>query len=192
MFQLSFPAHGGRRKGSGRKPNGRVTHHGRQQFGRVLPAHVTLRIERGLPSMRSSRNFHAIREALEAARGRNGMRLIEFSVLGNHLHLIVEADSSAHLSRGMQGLCIRIAKSLNRALSRSGQIFADHYHSHVLQSPRELLNAIRYVLSNAAKHFREKEPADAYSSIAPDSLEALCNPRGWLLRTVGLRSRLPD
>ena len=41
------------------------------------------------------------------ALGRFGLRVFDFSVQGNHLHLIVEADSSESLSRGMQGLCIR-------------------------------------------------------------------------------------
>jgi putative transposase len=41
------------------------------------------------------------------------MRLVEFTVLSNHLHLIVEADNSTELSRGMQGLCVRLARALN-------------------------------------------------------------------------------
>src|SRR5438876_1449634 len=51
----------------------------------------------------------AERRARHVARRR---RLIEFSVLGNHLHrlhLLVEADSSLALSRGMQGLNVRFA-----------------------------------------------------------------------------------
>jgi hypothetical protein len=64
------------------------------------------------------------------------MRLVEFSVLGNDLHLVVEADTSEALSRGMQGLCIRLAMALNRALRRTGQVFSDHYHSRLLRSHR--------------------------------------------------------
>ena len=48
------------------------------------------------------------------------MRIIEFSVQGNHLHLIVEAENSDALSRGMQGLAIRIAKALNSLMERAG------------------------------------------------------------------------
>jgi putative transposase len=186
MLQLSFPTHGGRRKGAGRKPKGRVTHHGRQQFAHVLPSHVTLRIERGLPSLRCSRRFRTIREAFGAARGRHGLRLIEFTVMGNHLHLIVEAESSAALSKGMQGLCIRVAKALNRSLERAGRVFADHYHSHLLKTPRELLHAIRYVLRNARHHYGF-EGIDYFSSEGCDSGDTTCEPRGWLLRSAAVR-----
>jgi putative transposase len=154
----------------------------------VLPVHVTLRIKDGLPSLRSSRNFAAIRGAFAAARGRNGMRLIEFSVLGNHLRLVVEAEGSESLSRGMQGLCIRVAKALNRALARAGRVFADHYHSHLLKTPAEVVNAIRYVLENAAHHYGQKW-ADSFSSAQAAQRDAVSAPRGWLLRIGWSRGR---
>jgi REP element-mobilizing transposase RayT len=56
------------------------------------------------------------------------MRLIEFSVMGNHLHLIVESDDS----RAMQGRNIRIAKALNRMMGPKGRVFADRFHSSLL------------------------------------------------------------
>jgi putative transposase len=115
------------------------------------------------------------------------VRLIEFSVLGNHLHLIVEAENSRSLSRGMQGLNIRIAKALNRVLRRSGRVFDDHYHSHLLKTPREVLHAIRYVLRNALHHFGV-EGRDYFSSSGRDSADALCEPRGWLLNVGAKRA----
>jgi putative transposase len=45
------------------------------------------------------------------------MRPVELNVPGNHLHLTVEADDSRSMSRGMQGLCIRIAKALNSLMN---------------------------------------------------------------------------
>lgn len=64
---------------------------------------VTLRVAVRVWNLRSRRCFRLIESSLEAARGRFGLRVIEFSVLGNHLHLVVEADDSEALSRGMQG-----------------------------------------------------------------------------------------
>ena len=121
------------------------------------------------------------------------MRLVEFSVLGNHLHLIVEADSNDALSRGMQGLGIRLACALNATLDRRGAVFTDHYHSRLLRSPTELVRAIRYVIQNAAHHYRDPE-ADHFSSRALDSAELLIVPKGWLLKVgwsrVGPRDRI--
>ena len=40
----------------------------------------------------------------------HGLRLLEFWVLSNHLHL--EADGKRSLSRGVQGLAVRLARAL--------------------------------------------------------------------------------
>src|SRR3954470_19896024 len=154
-IQLEFPRRGGPRKGVGRPAGDRVSHHPRPHFDRITPSLITLKIKSDVPSLRSSRRFAAIRRAFLAARGLHGMRVVEFSVLGEHLHLIAEADDKASLSRGMQGLCIRLAKAVNRVLQRKGGLFADHYHSRLLRSPTEVCTAIRYVLANAEHHFGE-------------------------------------
>jgi putative transposase len=182
QLELALPRRGGKRRGAGRKPKGEkalVSHMARPRFERVTPAHVTLRVKQGLPSLRSSRRFAEITSCFEKARGRFGLRLVEFSVLGNHLHLIVEADSSESLSQGMQGLCVRLAKRLNRVMERHGTLFADHYHSRLLRSPTELVHAVAYVLENAARHFGISG-RDWFSSAT--RREVLAAPRGWLLR----------
>ena len=130
-----------------------------------------------------------MRKCFAAARGLHGLRLVEFTVMGNHLHLIVEAESSVSLSRGMQGLCIRLAKALNAALRRrSGRVFADHYHSHLLRSPAEVANALKYVSGNAGHHFGQRG-LDWFSSQNPELRELLMAPASWLLSVGWRRAR---
>jgi REP element-mobilizing transposase RayT len=184
--QLKFVlrTHGGKRRGAGRKPKGAkalVSHAARPGFDRPTPAHVTLRVRDDVPSLRSARRFAVISACFAAARGLHGMRLVEFSVLGNHLHLVVEADSKRALSSGMLGLCTRLARRLNAFLRRAGKLFADHYHARLLRSPTEVWRAIRYVLGNAERHYRERG-ADPFSSGALDAQGLLVAPLGWLLR----------
>src|SRR5438105_7388003 len=81
------------------------------------------------------------------------------------IHLIVEANDHECLARGMQGLCVRIAKALNVMMQRKGRVFADHYYSRLLLTPTQLVNAIRYVLENHTHHFGEKG-VDPFSSAA--------------------------
>lgn len=116
------------------------------------PVHVTLRIASGLESLRRRRTFVVVRDALAAGAERHGIRLVQYSVQTNHLHIVCEADDERALGRGLKGACVRIARALNRIWSRVGQVFADRYHAHVLTSPREVRNALAYVLRNAAHH----------------------------------------
>ncbi len=65
------------------------------------------------------------------------------------MHLIVEATHRRSLSRGMQGLSIRMSKALNKALERRrGTVFTDRYHVEQLRTPRQVRNAMAYVLNN--------------------------------------------
>jgi putative transposase len=190
---LPFRSRGGRRKGAGRPPNGEtamVSHLKRPQFEKITPAHVTLRIANDIPSLRSSRRFALIRQCFARAQQNRNLRLVEFTVLSNHLHLIVEADNNRELSRGMQGLCIRLAKTLNAVLGRHGRVFADHFHSRLLKSPTEVVNAIRYVLENAERHFSRTIVRDAFSSEDGDNAGVLAEPVGWLLRDGWSRAPL--
>jgi putative transposase len=182
---FDFRPCGGRRRGAGRKPireRPLVSHKERPRFDQAMPAHVTLRVMDDVPNLRASRRFAVIRRCFAAARGRHELRLIEFTVMGNHLHLIVEARSSRSLSRGMQGLCIRLAKAMNKALKRrGGAIFADHYHSHLLGTPPEVRNALRYVGNNAEHHFGEEGP-DRCSSQNPELRDLVERPATWQLK----------
>jgi putative transposase len=142
-------------------------------------------------NLRSARIFRRIAKAFAKRRGRHGLRLIEFTVQGNHLHLVVEADSTEALSHGMQGLAIRIARALNAMMDRTGAVFADHYHSRLLKTPTELCRAIAYVLGNAAHHFGRRS-ADPFASAAL-TLDLRGNildrPETWLVRSGWRRAR---
>ena len=51
---------------------------------------------------------------------------------------------------------MRVARRLNSALIRSGKLFPDRYHARYLKTPREVRNALRYVLMNRKHHDAEK------------------------------------
>lgn len=105
-----------------------------------------------------------MRSALRAASTSDSFVVVHYSIQTNHLHLIVEARDRNALSAGMKGLLVRIARSLNRLWRRRGSIFADRYHARALRTPREVRNALVYVLNNARKHGIAYAGADSCSS----------------------------
>ncbi|MBK8977537.1 MAG: transposase [Planctomycetes bacterium] len=153
--EFVFPQWGGRREGAGRKKDRerRLLPYGaRERFGWRTPVHVTLKLVDGLPSMRGNGVFGDLRGCIAAARERFDVRIVHFAVLGNHVHLIVEAVDALALGRAMKGLKVRMARCLNRGWRRVGRVWQDRYHAEVLRSPRQVLHAIRYVLHDARKH----------------------------------------
>jgi len=159
---------------------------GRPRIEKRLPVHVTVRMARHVCNLRSRRSFSIIGRAIAIAADRFGVRIIEFSVQGNHMHLVVEAAAHEALSRAMQGFSIRVAKGLNAMMKRHGRVFADRYHAHILATPTETRWAVSYVRRNYQKHMAEigkpvsTDYMDPFAS--PGANIELAEPRTWLLR----------
>ena len=166
---LPFPKqHGGRRRGAGRKPKGPqsgVSHRSRAPLAARFPAHVTMKLRKGLPRLRNRAEYAALRAAFASGCNRANFRLTHYAILNDHLHFLVEAADRTALARGLQGLAIRIARALNKLWRRRGSVFADRYHDRILKSPREVRNALRYVLGNARKHAAEGREVATPSAI---------------------------
>ena len=134
---------------------------------------------------------------------KSGFGITQFSVQSNHLHLIIEAHDRVALSKGVQGLKIRLAKRLNQLFGRRrGTVFPERYHAQPLRSPRQVRSALLYVLNNRRRHLAQsgrglqRDYVDPYSSaphfegwqtrpwtsavLVGDSVTA--RARTWLLR----------
>jgi REP element-mobilizing transposase RayT len=174
-----------------------VPHRRRPEHKGRNPAHVTLRRTQGLPSLREQVIFFEMRSTLRRT-ARSWFRVVHFSVQSNHVHLLVEADDKALLSRGIMGVAIRMARAVNRVLERRGNVWSERYHSRALKTPREVRNAIVYVLMNRQKHVSNAtanvmrlDPCSSASlfegwkvppSLAPPHESPTELPTTWLLR----------
>jgi REP element-mobilizing transposase RayT len=159
---------GGARDGAGRKKSDRagVPHRPRAPVAKKSAFHVTVRLVRDVRNLRRFKLGPAMRRAFVATARKDEFRLCQFSIQRDHLHLACEADSNEGLSRGMQGLGISFAKRVNRALGRKGKVFADRFHAVPIRSPRQMRNALCYIMNNARRH---GERLDGYGGIDPFS-----------------------
>jgi REP element-mobilizing transposase RayT len=215
QLELDSVRHGGRRPRAGRKsgPNPRVRHRSREFFARILPAHVTVKVRRDVPSLRTAKLVHEVEQSFARSCERKDFRLVHYSLQGDHAHLIVEAKDCAALGRGMKAIGSRLARAVNRVFERSGPVLADRYHVRLLRTPREVRNALSYVLLNARRHAAKSgralsraigiDPAssgrwfDGWSTRgaairasrgSSPRASAVSPPRSWLL-TAGWRRR---
>jgi putative transposase len=173
-----FRTWGGSRRGAGRKPRRErpgVSHRMRPALSARHPVHVTWRMRRGLGTLRTGRCVRLLRRAfLLASHAR--FQVVHHAIMGNHIHLIVEAHCERALARGMQALGIRIARGIHRLQGHRGRILDERYHTHILTTPAEARHARRYLLDNARHHFGATAP-DWCASQTP-----MQPPRTWLLR----------
>ncbi len=132
--------------------------------------HLTLKVRRGLLSLRRGKTFEAITRSFHKYSLREGFRLVHFSVQHDHLHLIAEADGKSALTQAMQRLMVSLARQVNFVWQKitgkwTGRIFKERYHQHVMRNPKEVRAALLYVLRNALKHHEIRQgEQDFYSS----------------------------
>lgn len=197
QLSLGFRKRGGKQPGAGRPrihehpglvgPG--VPHLKRKAFASRRAVHITQRVRPDVGYLRKQAPAQVLLKAFKDAAER-GMRIAHYSVQGQHLHLVVEAADARALSLGMQGLAIRVARRLNARLGRRGPVFADRYHAHILESRREVANAVRYVTGNYRHHAREWLADDFRDPLATSPDRPLATPLLWLLR-VGWMSEPP-
>ena len=157
--------HGGRRRGAGRKPRqarAGTSHDARPMVSPTQALHVVLRVTAAVGNLRRRDTYHALRKASITAARRTGFRIVHLSIQHNHVHLLVEADTTIALSRGMQGFQISAARHINMALGqdkfrrRRGAVFTDRYHLVVIDSPTQARHALSYILNNWRKHREDR------------------------------------
>jgi REP element-mobilizing transposase RayT len=194
---------GGRRPGAGRKPGPRpwVPRLPRPAHDASHPVHVTLRARREAGSLRARDVFPHLRDTIgKASSGR--FRVVHFSVQRDHVQLLVEANAREALIRGLQGLAIRLARAVNRARRRTGKVWADRYDARPLRTPREVRDALVYLLMNWRKQRAGQGEVDPCSSavylrgwrdrgyLVLGRTPPVVPPHTWLLR-VGWRRHGP-
>src|SRR5215212_2610651 len=197
--------HGGRRRNAGRKPTQpgrpRLRHAVRPVTKARFPVHVTKRMRADVARLRNFELCPVLRRAFVLGCRRNGFRICQFSIQGNHIHLICEADDTVALARGIQGWSVRVARGLNGKLGRDGSVFDDRYHVEVIKSPRQTRHALCYVLQNARRHGERLDRRfggmDPFSSawwfdgwkdlawrngVPPPEVRTVAEAETWLLR----------
>jgi putative transposase len=191
---------GGRRAGAGRprrKEPGNP-HRVRPALKATVPLHVTLRIVRGVESLREPRVWKAVGRAFRDGAARFETRVVHFSVMSNHIHMLVETSDRRALSRAMKGLGVRIARGVNVAVERRGRLFAERYHVRPLRTPTEVKHALHYVRHNRRHHLAESgirlqsDWVDPCSSDAIKHRVPLPGPETWLLAEGWQRGRSSD
>src|ERR1044071_726210 len=138
MFQ-PCKQRGGKRRGAGRKPKGPRAgerHQARPDFKPYHPLHVVVRVAPAVGSLRCRKLYKAMRDATITAALREWFRIVHISLQRTHVHLLIEAEHKAALSRGMQGFLIS-ARHINTVLAegarrRRGKVFADRHHAEVI------------------------------------------------------------
>ena len=197
---MAFEPKKKRRKKPGRKASkkGRVPHRARPKLAGKHPVHVTYRMAKDVKNLRRFKVWRALTRAFVKAN-KDGFRICQFSVQGNHVHLICEADDERALSQGLRGFATSVSKRFHGLMGRTGSAFEGRYHVVQMTSPLQVRHTLCYVLQNARRHgmhrgmprgwvdpyssFRYFDGWDGAVTSPPEGETPLVAPaKTWLLR----------
>lgn len=128
-------------------------------------------------NLRGRRARRVVESAVRAGAARFETRVVQISVMGNHLHLLVEAPDHVSLSRAMKGFCVRLSVRLNRLMGQRGRAMGDRYHATLLQTPTEVRHVAHYIRSNFRKHEAQRGttlPRGFVDPMSSDGVLATC------------------
>lgn len=131
-------------------------------------------------------------DLLAAQSAQQGLRLLAYCLMGNHVHLVVIPRDEAALARAVGRTHWLYSQYINRLHARSGHLWQNRFFScplgerHTWQAcvyternpvrARLVRLAWRYPWSSAAAHVGES-PAPAWLDVA--AWRSLCETRGW-------------
>jgi REP element-mobilizing transposase RayT len=161
-----------------------MSHLRREAVPAKCPVHITLRVRRHVMNLRTRRAWEVVAAAVAASQQKFGFQVVLFTVMGNHLHLICEAQDRRALAKGVQALEIRIAMRLNRMMGTKGAVFSDRYHAEVLRSATQVAHTVAYVRNQYRHHFpdaarplgRFRDPYSRSGFQQQDLVEGLVRP----------------
>lgn len=122
------------------------------------------------------------------AKKRYGLKILNYMVTSNHVHLLVPDTGRDVIPQSMQLIAGRSAQEFNQRKSRKGAFWEDRYHATAIETDAHLRRCIVYIDLNmvragkvnhpsqwAASGYREiQNPPERYALIDRNELMTLC------------------
>lgn len=115
---------------------------------------MSIRLRSRYPTLRDGKIRRRLTASVDAARDRFGVRIIRSWIEENRAVLLIEAPDRVRLAKAMQGLGIRFAKSVHRALGTRGPVLEERYHVVVLRNRRQVGETLNELLRRVNRGFR--------------------------------------
>jgi putative transposase len=113
--------------------------------------HVTARINRKETLLDPAGTKALFLSVLARAKKRYLFRIHNFTILGNHFHLIIEPGDGVSISRVMQWILSVFARSYNRIHALCGHVWGERFFSRIFRTAREFAYTFDYVDYNPVK-----------------------------------------
>lgn len=90
-------------------------------------------------------------KVLERAKQKFKFRIINFCIMGNHVHIMIKPLNNENLSSIMQWILSVFAQKYNRTYALQGHVWYDRFKSKIINDFRQALHTFIYISHNPVK-----------------------------------------
>ena len=110
--------------------------------------HVTARINRGEKIFLIEENKELFLKTLIRAKKKYSFTLKNFSIMGNHIHLLIKPGKNESLSRIMQWILSVFAQLWNKINNLRGHLWGDRFFSRIISGFVDFFRVFSYIDNN--------------------------------------------
>ena len=96
-------------------------------------------------------SFALFQDVLQAARGKFALRLYNYCLMTNHVHLLFEVGADDTLSKAMHWIANTFSRRFNRGRGRNGHLWEGRFRSTIVEAPSYLVRCMAYVDLNPVR-----------------------------------------
>ena len=139
----------------------------RRELIEGVPYHVTVRINNRLFYFDNTEAKRMFIEVMKKVQLIYKCKIECFTIMNNHVHLIVKPRNAKDLPGIMHRLLMTFAKRFNKRFKQSGHVWESRYYSRPLRTLVDIESTFRYIAKNPVTANLVKSPIDWFwSSIA--------------------------
>ncbi len=126
--------------------------------------HITHRCHDKNPLLRLKQDRRNWVDWLYQAKMRFGLYVLNYTIMHNHIHLLVYDNEAGVIPSSMQLIAGKTAQEYNRRHRRKGSFWEDRYHATAVASETHLFRCIVYIDLNAVRAGLVTHPSKWHSS----------------------------
>ncbi len=107
--------------------------------------HVTAKTNRGEFILNTDEVKELFSRVVEEAKKKFDVELIHYSIMTNHVHLLIKPKGDTILSKLMQWILGVFAMRFNKLFGLQGHVWYDRFKSKIIASFRQLVNTFHYI-----------------------------------------------
>ncbi|WP_411042438.1 REP-associated tyrosine transposase [Treponema sp. TIM-1] len=122
--------------------------------------HVTVRANRREMVLFCTAMRILFLNVVKRAKKKYKFQIDNFSIMGNHVHLIIRPGKDESLSRIMQWILSVFAMAWNRAHFQTGHVWGERFFSKIINDCIEFIKTFHYISQNPVKAQLVKSPEE--------------------------------